>query len=177
MAQQFNVGDWVRIHKAGIWQIYRAIKPKVLDPVTQKRATRAVIFAMRFLTNAFKPSFDQDCCHPDLAKKLSTADKEKLDSYITKNPDHYETFLAYTPKQIDSVYNARIEAPEDTTPAAVASKLKTKRKLTELEIGPFLESKGFPDGTPGWTVQFVSTDHECDADGYLIYSLDTVLDF
>ena len=177
VAKQFKAGDWVRIRKAGIWQIYRLITPKVLDPVTEKQATRAVAFAKRFLTNAFKPSFDQDCCEPDLAKKLTAADKKKLDSYITNNPEKYEAFLARTPEQIDSIYNARIAAPENTTSKSVAKKLKTKRKFTELEIASFLESKGFPDGMPSWTVQFVSTDHECDAGGYLVYSFDTVLEF
>lgn len=175
MAQKFKIGDWVRIHKAGIWQVYRAIAPKVLDPVTQKQATRPVIFAKRFVSSTFTPSLDQDCCHPDLAKPLNAAERKKLDSYITKHPDKYETFLAYVPKPIDSIYNARIAAPESTTPTSVAKKLKTKRRLTEMEISTFLESRGFPDGMPYWTVQFVSRDHECDAAGCLVYTFNIVL--
>ena len=177
MAAEFTVGDWVRIHKAGIWQVYRTLTIKCLDPVDRAETTRRMVFAKRFLTNAFRKSLGQDGCAPQLVRPLSRQDHQKLESFIAKNKQHYDDFLAYTPRPIDIIYNARIAAPEGLSAEQVQETVATDRKLTEPEIQPYLEQLGFRDGFPCWTVQFVSADHECGDDGYLVYSLAQVLTF
>ena len=175
MADGFTIGDWVRIHKAGIWQVYRTLTIKCLDPVDGAETTRQIVFSKRFLTNAFRKSLGQDCCAPQLVRPLSKQDQQELESFIANNKQHYDQFLAYTPKPIDIIFNARIAAPEGLSAEQVQSAVTTDRKLAEPEIQPYLEQLGFRDGFPSWTVQFVSADHECGADGYLLYSFAHIL--
>lgn len=175
MTHAFDVGDWVRIHKAGIWQIYRLLNVKCADPRTGEETQRPILFAKRFLSNSFRKSFSQDCCHPSLARPLTDSEKQKLNAFIEQHDKQFAQFEAFTPKPIGCIYNARMAIPSDKTPEQVDQELSTDRTFNELQIRTYLEGHGFDDGFPYWTVQFKNSDHECDDDGYLRYTYMRVL--
>ena len=114
---KFKTGEWVRIHKAGVWQVYRMLRVKCLDPVTQSKVERDILFVKRFVTNSFRKSFGQECCAPELAKRLSASDEKKLDS-LNIEPELAEaqrvpnTTVSLTDDELAKVYKL-IETLED----------------------------------------------------------------
>jgi hypothetical protein len=177
MAQlKVKVGAWVRIHKTGIWQVYRILKDaKCLDPVTGAATKRTTIFAKRFVSNSFRKSLGYDCCHPSFVRPLSQQDRRKLDRFIELHSKQYAQFQEYIPDPIDCIYNARIAASTDKTPKQIAELLRTKKKFNELEIESYLRGCGLVDGFPSWTAQFRCANHEVDKNGYLQYTFSGVL--
>ncbi|MBW3637486.1 MAG: hypothetical protein KY445_13645 [Armatimonadetes bacterium] len=177
--KQFDVkiGAWIRTHRVGIWQIYRVINVNYLDPSSSTESNRTIVFAKRFLSDSYRRSFSEDCCHSSLIYPLSSEDHRRLDQFIQDNPQIYVQFQDYSPKPIDSIYNARINAPPGQTVKQVQKQLATDRQFSEFQIGPFLTEQGFStDVYPQWTAQFVSPDHMC-KDGTLQYKLHRVLKF
>ena len=114
-----KVGDWVKSYSSGIWQIYRILDCKRLNPATGDEQDKTTIFSKRFLSNAYKRSFKEECCDPHFVTRLNSDEKSDLNKFISENPKLYETFLAYEPKNIDCVYNARIGIPESRDSATV----------------------------------------------------------
>jgi hypothetical protein len=170
-----NVGDWVRSYSAGIWQIYRVLEDyKCLDPLTGNETINSTIFSKRFVSNSFRKSFKEECCHPSFVTDLKYEEMKKLEIFIVKNSVLYAKFVKYEPKPIASVYNARIGIPTNRSVEEIARLIPSSESFTALQISPFLQKLGFDTKQlPSWTVQFVSENHQCE-NGWLVYKFSRV---
>jgi hypothetical protein len=172
---RLNVGDWVRSYSAGIWQIYRVLEDyKCLDPLTGNESINSRIFSKRFVSNSFRQSFKEECCHPSFVTDLKSEEMKKLEKFIVKNSVLYAKFLKYEPKPIASVYNARIGIPTNKSVEEIAGLIPRSESFNELQILPFLQKLGFDTKQlPSWTVQFVSENHQCENE-WLVYKFSRV---
>ena len=172
----FKIGDWIKSYRAGIWQIYRILEYKCLDPVTGLEHDKTMIFSKCFVTNKFKRSFKEDCCDPALITPLSLPEQNELDLFIAQNKELYEKFCAYEPKTIDCIYNARIGIPKTKDTSAISQSLADLGPVRDLEIGRHLSSLGYSAGsTPSWTAQFVSENFTVE-NGYLVFKFSRILE-
>ena len=177
MDLEIKEGDWVTSFSSGLWQIYRVLSYKGINPVSKSEKLKTSVFSKRFVLNSLKPSFKEECCSPDFVERLDPETNTKLEEYIRDNETLHKEFNEYKPKPIDSIYNARIGVPEGKSLEATDALICKDRNLNELEIGPYLKELGFDiTRLPSWTVQFISEDHNCQ-DGYLIYRFARILDF
>ena len=172
-----EIGAWVRTHRTGIWKVYRVLVVKHLNPFTGDEAQHSTIFVKRFLSDSFRKSFTEDCCHSSLIFPLEKNDTYKLDEFISNHEKIYSQFEQYQPKPINSVYNARITIPHNQTVAQVQNKLSTECTFHEYQIEPYLRGQGFlTDQYPQWTIQFVCHDHQCE-NGALQYKFERVMKY
>ncbi len=177
MNTKLKVGDWVTSYRQGIWQIYRVLKCKEMDPLSHLAVLKTTIFSKRFVSPSFKRSFSQECCDPSFVKKLERKTQSKLKAFIKQNPALFKLFNEYVPKPVDNVYNARIGIPERKNVEEIEALFSRERVFNELEIDPYLRSLGFDtEELPSWTAQFVSEDHSC-RNGYLVYKFHSILPF
>jgi hypothetical protein len=175
MSEQFQAGDWVTSYGKGIWQIYRVLRLKGIDPATGRPRDQISIFSKRFLSSSMKRSFSEESCHPSFVKKLDAEALANLDLFIKDNQALYRKFLEYKPKPLDAIFNARFGIPHDKTADEIAALIPKDTMLWLGEIQPLLESLGLDTtGMPSWTAQFVSPDHTC-VDGYLAYRFNRIL--
>ena len=171
-----KVGDWVRSYSAGVWQIYRILEYKCRNPVTELEQDKTTIFSKRFVSNAFKRSFKEECCDPSFVVKLNLDEMNELRLFMSQNAKLYEQFQKYEPKSIDSVYNARIGIPQSYDPTAIAKELAGSGPLRDIDIGHHLSSRGFDTkAMPFWTVQFVSKNFSI-TNGYLVFEFSRILE-
>jgi hypothetical protein len=177
MSLNLNVGDWVNSYGSGIWQIYKILQFKGIDPTSQQEVQETRIFSKRFVLSSFKRSFKEECCSPYYVSGLDEETKKKLEIFVNENEPLYKKFLDYKPKPIDSIYNARIGMPKGKQVEEIESMISKERLFNKLELDPYLRELGFnPDELPSWTAQFKSEDHMCQA-GYLVYKFNRVLKF
>jgi hypothetical protein len=177
MNTELKVGDWVTSYHQGIWQIYRILECKVMDPYSKLAVSKTTIFSKRFVSPSFKRSFSQECCDPSFAEKLDRKTQSKLKAFIKQNSALFKLFNEYVPKPVDSVYNARIGIPERKNVEEIEALFSRERVFNELEIDPYLRSLGFDtEELPSWTAQFLSKDHVCQG-GYLVYRFQRILEF
>ncbi|EGM78562.1 hypothetical protein Rhein_1338 [Rheinheimera sp. A13L] len=172
-----NVGDWVRSYSTGIWQIYRVIEYKCRNPTTGLEQKKTTIFSKRFVSNAFRRSFKEECCDPALIVPLSLAEKNQMNLFIRQNENLYKKFQEYEPKKINCVYNARIEISETRDAASIAKELSGLGPMRDLDIDQRLSSLGYnTKAMPSWTVQFVSENFNL-VNGYLVFNFSKVLEY
>ena len=172
-----KVGDWVSSYSAGIWQIYRILSYKCLDPISKQETIKTSVFSKRFLSNSFKRSFKEECCSPEIVQKLDNETQTKLQKFIEENSSLYQKFVEFKPKSLSRVYNARIGIPKSKSTNELEDQFSKEQKFNELQIKPYLEKLGFnTNEMPSWTAQFISENHEVE-DGYLVYKFTRVLEF
>ena len=171
-----KVGDWVRSYSSGIWQIYRIVEYKCLNPVTGDEQEKTTVFSKRFLSNSYKRSSKEECCDPLFVARLNSDENAKLDIFISENAELYKKFLAYEPKNIDCVYNARIGIPESRDSATVFGALTGSEAMRDIDINKYLTGLGYnTKAMPYWTIQFVSENFSI-VDGYLYFKFNRVLE-
>ncbi len=172
----FEVGDWVRSYSAGIWQVYRILNYKCLDPVTGEERDKTTIFSKRFVTNSFKRSFKEECCEPAIVQHLDSGEQGELEVFISQNTQLYEKFLGFEPKNIDCIYNARIGIPKSGDSSVIAEAFTRSKPMRDLDINQYLTGMGYDTkGMPSWTVQFLSENFEIE-NGYLIFKFSRILE-
>ncbi len=177
MSDQLQVGDWVTSYSKGIWQIYRILYLKGIDPATGRPCDQVSVFSKRFLSSSMKRSFSEESCHPTFVKKLDAEAVASLDLFIQDNQALYRKFVEYKPKPLDAIFNARFGIPRNKTADEVAALIPKDTILRQGQIQTLLESLGLnTKGMPSWTAQFVSSDHTC-VDGYLAYRFNRILSF
>ena len=130
-----EVGDWVRSYSTGIWQVYRILYYKGINPVDGKEQEEVTVFSKRFVSNSFRRSFKEESCAHTFITKLDQYEREELDQFIKSNELLYKQFIKYQPKSIDCLYNARIGIPEDRDKEKIINNLKSETyyKVTEIE--------------------------------------------
>ncbi|WP_444910225.1 hypothetical protein [Microbulbifer sp. TRSA005] len=172
-----KVGDWVRSYSSGIWQVYRIIDYKCLDPVTGEEQNKTTVFSKRFVSNSCKGSFKEECCDSSLVEKLSKDERAELQIFIGENKNLYEKYLAYEPKGIDCIYNARIGVPESRDLSEINDSLSGAEAMRDIDISRYLTELGYnTKAMPSWTVQFVSKNFSV-VGGYLMFRFNRVLEY
>lgn len=162
-------GDWVTTCWSGIWQIYRILEYKCLNPFTNDDMVKTDIFSKRFLSKSFKRLFGEACCDPSYVSLLGSDDQQRLEAFIAANPLAYEKFESYQPKPVDCIYNAEIGLPSGRSAEDLAAAFDPSRLIRDTDIGSVLIDMGLDTkAIPCWTVQFVSKDHEC-IDGHIVF--------
>lgn len=170
-----KVGDWVRSYSAGIWQVYRILEYKCLNPVTGGEHDKIAVFSKRFVSNSYKRSFKEEFCDPSFVEPLSQNERAELESFISENKKLYEKYLAYEPKGIDCIYNARVGVPESRDSSEITESLSDSELMRDIDICQYLTNLGYnTKAIPAWTVQFVSENFSL-ADGYLMFKFSRVL--
>ncbi len=173
-----KIGDWIKSYSVGIWQIYKILKYKVCDPASGKIEDKVTVFSKRFINKSYKKSFSEECCSPAFVKPLPDEELKLLNAFIKENPLLHEKFKEYVPKELDSIYNAKIKIPEDKNVKKVESLIHKDVLLTDVEINPYLEKLGLTTNSKhyGWTAQFVSKGFSV-KDGHLGYGFERILKF
>lgn len=175
MSDQLQVGDWVTSYSKGIWQIYRILHLKGIDPDSGRPRDQISIFSKRFLSSSMKRSFSEECCHPTFVKKLDADAAANLELFIKDNQALHRKFVEYKPKPVNAIFNARFGIPHNKTTDEIAALIPKDTVLWQGEIQPLLERLGLnTKAMPSWTAQFVSPDHAC-VDGYLAYRFNRIL--
>ncbi|MDR2212532.1 MAG: hypothetical protein LBE21_02750 [Pseudomonadales bacterium] len=170
-----KVGDWVKSHRAGIWQIYRVLEYKCQNPVTGLEQDAVTIFSKCFVTNKFKPSFKEQCCDPSLITPLSSSEKSEVNLFISQNEELYKKFREYEPSAIDCIYNARIKKPKAKEISVIEKNLSDLGLIRDLEINRHISSVGYaPESASSWTAQFVSENFSI-VNGYIVFKFNKIL--
>lgn len=171
-----KVGDWVRSYSAGIWQVYRILEYKCLNAVTGEVQNKTTVFSKRFVSNSYKRSFKEESCDSSLVRHLSPNEGAELENFISENSKLYEQYLAYEPKGIDCIYNARIGVPESKNASEITKLLSGLEPIREIDISQHLANLGYnTKAMPAWTVQFVSENFNV-VGGYLMFKFSMVLE-
>ena len=172
---ELKIGDWVTSYSSGIWQIYKILNYKGINPVSGLEKEITSIFSKRFLSKSFKSSFKEECCSPDFVDKLDHETTDRLKKFIKENDELVSKFKKYLPKKINSVYNARIGIPKGKNAKEAEAIISKDRAFNVLEINQHLDELGFnTKELPSWTAQFVSEDFKCQ-NGYLVYNFKRIL--
>ena len=168
--KSFGVGDWVRIHLPGIWQVAR-IQPIVCrDPATGDATNRTALFVSRIATKLPKKSFSAAVCDISLARAALKSDVAKME----KLPELLAEFNAYDPPVIDAVYNVAFAKPSKASKSELAKKFKKESPMTEFEIHALCDRLKLELGYREWTAQFIARDHEIDDANRLLYQFSQI---
>lgn len=171
-----EVGDWARSYSSGIWQVYRVLEYKCKNPATGSEQDKTTVFSKRFVSKSYKKSFKEECCSPSFVWPLRPDEKAELELFINENTKLYEKFIAFEPKNIDCIYNARIGIPESKDTDEVVKKFSNSKLVRDIDINSSLTDLGYDtEAMPYWTVQFVSDNFMLE-DGCLMFEFSQVLE-
>lgn len=171
MSRAICTGDWVRMYRQGIWQVYRVLaQPRAWDPGGDMRP-RTTVFGKRITTDTFKQSFGESACDEAFVTPLAPRDLSRLQAMLERDLDLGAQFATYVPRPIDAIFNANVAIPAGQSSAAFAASIESRiPKDAWYEAGQIAEALaglGLTNGR-GATLQFVSPDHTA-RDGALIY--------
>ena len=168
-----NPRDWVTSYTAGLWQIYRVLHYKSIDPQNGKIETRSMICSKRFVNRSMKKAFAEESCAPEFVSKLDPTSLREVDRFAKKEPALFEQFKNYCPKPIDCIGNLRISVPDGRSINEIAQQIRDEF-LRSDEIQDLLTKLGLWNVNGFKTAQFVSPDFTC-RDDYIVYKFNRIL--
>ena len=93
-------------------------------------------------------------------------------------PKLYQQYLAYEPKNIDSIYNVAVEVPASVDVALLKKALTKLPPISDLKINQQLKEMGCNTQPliPTWTMQFVSENFQVE-NGHLMFKFSKMIKY
>lgn len=110
------VGDWIRTHEPGIWQVLRILRVShelrysLSEP--RRKSKRVIVFSRRIVNAKWCRSFSTACCEQSLCSPLSPDDRQRLDVLLKEDTELRRAFDLYIPEPIPLIVNVSLGIPD-----------------------------------------------------------------
>lgn len=158
----------------GVWKVYRVLQYKLRDPATGKDMDQTMVFSKRFISKSGKLSLREECCALSLVAPLESETLREVESFIANDPASFRRFERYEPKEISTIYNARISVPKGMTAEELEDSIPREKLLRDREIEALLKKLKIWNSAGFETAQFESPNFTC-KEGYLVYTFRQIL--
>lgn len=97
---EIAIGDWVRSHSPGIWQVVRQVpehyEPRYALDAPQKLSDEPLLVLKRLVSDKWKPALAMEAAAASLVRPLTKADGTKLQRFLNENEPLIIEFEAFS---------------------------------------------------------------------------------